>query len=84
MPIHFQIFDQTPAKMKRVNSKNAPAKLSGIYIYIYIYINYYLLKLFAFMFEPADTYLFKVNNKNTTDTRKKCKICSKLIIKTPE
>ena len=46
--------------------------------------NYYLLKLFAFMFEPADTYLFKVNNKNTTDTRKKCKICSKLIIKAPE
>ena len=36
------------------------------------------------MFEPADTYLFKVNNKNTTDTRKKCKICSKLIIKAPE
>ena len=35
MPIHFQIFDQTPAKMKRVNSKNAPAKLSGIYIFIY-------------------------------------------------
>ena len=28
MPIHFQIFDQTSAKMKRVNSKNAPAKLS--------------------------------------------------------
>ena len=52
--------------------------------YIYLYINYYLLKLFAFMFEPADTYLFKVNNKNTTDTRKKCKICSKLIIKAPE
>ena len=35
MPIHFQIFDQTPAKMKRVDSKNAPAKLSGIYIFIY-------------------------------------------------
>ena len=30
---------------------------------------------------PANTYLFKVNNKNT---RKRCKICSKLIIKTQE
>ena len=30
---------------------------------------------------PANIYLFKVNNK---DTRKRCKICSKLTIKTPE
>ena len=30
---------------------------------------------------PANTYLFKVKNRNT---REKCKICSKLKIKTPE
>ena len=30
---------------------------------------------------PAGNYMFKVNNRNT---RKRCKICSKLIIKTPE
>ena len=30
---------------------------------------------------PANIYLFKVNNKNT---RKRCQICSKLTIKTPE
>ena len=30
---------------------------------------------------PGNTYLFKVNNRNS---RKKCEICSKLIIKTPE
>ena len=30
---------------------------------------------------PANIYLFKVNNRNT---RKKCEICSKLTIKTPE
>ena len=30
---------------------------------------------------PANIYLFKVNN---TNTRKRCKICSKLTIKTPE
>ena len=29
----------------------------------------------------ANIYLFKVNNKNT---RKRCEICSKLTIKTPE
>ena len=29
---------------------------------------------------PANSYLFKVNNKNTT---KRCKICSNLTIKTP-
>ena len=31
--------------------------------------------------DPAIIYLFKVNNRNT---RKRCKICSKLTIKTPE
>ena len=30
---------------------------------------------------PANVYLFKFNNRNT---RKRCKICSKLTIKTPE
>ena len=30
--------------------------------------------------DPANIYLFKVNNKNT---RKRCEICSKLTIKTP-
>ena len=33
------------------------------------------------MISPAKTYLFKVSNRNT---RKRCKICSKLIIKTLE
>ena len=30
---------------------------------------------------PVNIYLFKVNNRNT---RKRCEICSKLTIKTPE
>ena len=30
---------------------------------------------------PAGNYMFKVNNRNT---RKRCEICSKLTIKTPE
>ena len=33
------------------------------------------------MLYPANIYLFKVNNRNT---RKRCEICSKLTIKTPE
>ena len=32
-------------------------------------------------FNPANIYLLKVNNSNT---RKRCEICSKLTIKTPE
>ena len=35
-------------------------------------------KVFAL---PANIYLLKVNNRNT---RKRCEICSKLTIKTPE
>ena len=31
---------------------------------------------------PAGNYMFKVNNRNASRT--KCKICSKLTIKTPE
>ena len=34
-----------------------------------------------FDYYPANVYLFKVNNRNT---RNRCEICSKLIIKTPE
>ena len=30
---------------------------------------------------PANIYLFKVSNRNT---RKRCEICSKLTVKTPE
>ena len=30
---------------------------------------------------PANIYLYKINNRNT---RKRCEICSKLTIKTPE
>ena len=30
---------------------------------------------------PANIYLFKINNRNS---RKRCEICSKLTIKTPE
>ena len=35
----------------------------------------------AIAVNSANIYLFKVNNRNT---RKKCEICSKLTIKTPE
>ena len=38
-------------------------------------------KYFQKRSHPTNFYLFKVNNKNT---RKKCGICSKLTIKTPE
>ena len=34
-----------------------------------------------FLLDPVGTYVFKVNNRNT---RTRCKICSKLTIKTPE
>ena len=33
------------------------------------------------MFLPANIYLLKVNNRNT---RKRCEICSRLKLKTPE
>ena len=36
--------------------------------------------IFVFKF-PKNIYLFKVNNRNT---RKRCKICSKLMLKTPK
>ena len=35
----------------------------------------------SFLDTPAKIYLFKVNNRNT---RKRCEICSKFKIKTPE
>ena len=45
----------------------------------------YLIRCFAFLSlreaTPANIYLFKVNNRNTG---KRCEICSKLTIKTPE
>ena len=31
--------------------------------------------------DPANIYLFEVNNRNT---RKRCEICSKLTVETPE
>ena len=31
-----------------------------------------------------DFYLFKVNNRNTKNTREKCEICLKLTVRTPE
>ena len=39
------------------------------------------LVLFSDVQNPAGNYIFKVNNRNT---RRRCEICSKLIIKTPE
>ena len=41
---------------------------------------YFPLKV-AYLTFPANIYLFKVNDRNT---RNRCKICSKLTIKTPE
>ena len=40
-----------------------------------------LIKFNCYINYPANIYLFKVNNRNT---RKMCKICSKLTIKSPE
>ena len=42
--------------------------------------NMYAVQVFS-DYAPANIYLFKVNNKNI---RKRCEICSKLTIKTPE
>ena len=39
----------------------------------------YLSKVIGY--NPASNYMFKVNNR---DTKTRCKICSKLTIKTPE
>ena len=41
----------------------------------------YLIYKTVFRLIPANIYLFKVNNRNT---RKRCELCSKLIMKTPE
>ena len=49
---------------------------------IMIKVFYILGKLFSFFStNPANIYLFKVNNRNTS---KKSEICSKSTIKTPE
>ena len=40
-----------------------------------------ILKYILHRYYPANIYLLKVNNRNS---RKKCEICSKLTIKTPE
>ena len=42
---------------------------------------YYYKSKFNNSYNPAGNYMFKVNNRNT---RTRCKICSKLTIKTPE
>ena len=54
----------------------------------YNYVNFYIFDLKKQLSKisfskslPANIYLFKVNNRNT---RKRCKICSKLTIKTAE
>ena len=36
---------------------------------------------YVFTYIPANIYLFKINN---TNTRKRCELCSKFTIKTPE
>ena len=55
---------------------------------ILIYIVKWLVKSYVISFvrrlikdDPAGIYVFKVTNRNT---RKRCEICSKLTIKTPE
>ena len=42
---------------------------------------YYRVKRKGFVLLPAGNYIFKVDNRNT---RTRCKICSKLTLKTPE
>ena len=42
---------------------------------------YHELKQTAALYIPAGIYLLRVNNRNT---RKKCELCLKLAIKTPE
>ena len=41
----------------------------------------YLLETIILRDTPANIYLLKVNNRNT---RKRCEICSKFTLKTPE
>ena len=50
------------------------------FIYFFCSQNVYL-QIVDHEFHPANIYLFKVNNKNN---RKRCEICSKLTVKTPE
>ena len=38
-------------------------------------------RMYTYHYDPANIYLFKINNRNI---RKNCKICSKLIIKKRE
>ena len=56
-------------------------KIPEIYLALYpdqILKKHKMLRIFIY---PAGIYLLKINNRNT---RKRCEICSKLIMKTPE
>ena len=56
-------------------------------VIVFLCFLYFFRSVLSFEFDviskyyPANIYLFKVNNRNS---RKKCGICSKLTIKTPE
>ena len=52
-----------------------------IYYFLMFLLDNLLFRWSADYLFPANIYLFKVNNRNT---RKRCEICSKLTIKTPE
>ena len=64
-------------KLIQNNKDIAAASPTNIYLLIY----FYLGEGHLIDGGPANIYLFKVNNRNP---RKRCQICSKLTIKTPE
>ena len=51
------------------------------FIFRQLVLNCYLICFISVRGNPASVYLLKVNTRNT---RKRCEICSKLTIKTPE
>ena len=61
------------------------AKIVNVFYALTIFfmfsLDYSVIDYFDRVLNPANIYLFKVNNRNT---RKRCEICSTLTIKTPE
>ena len=75
MPVHFPC---TRLKIQKMFNNNLDKGINHNEKSLLIFANTRSKSAIKF---PAIIYLFKVNNRNT---RKRCKICSKLTIKKPE
>ena len=85
-----QIFSHLLKKPLSENLFFVQRKLCMVHNTLFMFFNNNLSELISWLHlltkdcltsNPANMYLFKVNNRNT---RKKCEICSNLAIKTPD